>query len=351
MSCFAQLLRIALNLRQTNLRHLRLNVPQGAWLRRAFRFFPLNFNTLKRDRPHPCDGPRRPQRRYPPQHHRFCPSQPQALCGGRFALKMIASVACVALISACTGSPSLTTGSLPSLLASPTQPAAQPQASQPQAGQPQAGLAAPDLTKAASASRDVAKAGKLPTKSGTSSTAEKAQVAAAAAAGAANPPAPASPASTPSLLPIQVPAIGLPTTSYPEVVALSPLETYERIALQATQCWFAPGGAFYKKFIFHAEAPSPTEKKPVNISFVRNTGNIKSRWGTNVYRVLLTGDSSTDITFKNFNFDIPTQAAVRNQILAWAHGKTTCNRLPVSSRPAPSTAGAKTETSRTTTKR
>ena len=84
------------------------------------------------------------------------------------------------------------------------------------------------------------------------------------------------------------------------VVSGRPRTVYERVARQASRCWFGPFGSVHSRYIMHADVPPPTSSAPVTMAVHRRLNSRKKPWGPALLRVELSGKSSTTtISYKN----------------------------------------------------
>ena len=83
------------------------------------------------------------------------------------------------------------------------------------------------------------------------------------------------------------------------VITDRPRTVYERVARQASRCWFGPFGSAHNRYIMHADVPPPTSSAPVTMAIHRRLKNRKKPWGPALLRVELSGTSSTTLTYRN----------------------------------------------------
>ncbi len=117
------------------------------------------------------------------------------------------------------------------------------------------------------------------------------------------------------------------TGSNTNVIAGRPREIYERVARQATQCWFGPFGSVHNRYIMHADVPPPSSSAPVTIAIHRRLQKRKKPWGSKLLRVNLKGKTTTTLTYQNLGLDAETTTRMTDAFIRWANGQTDCAAL------------------------
>ena len=130
----------------------------------------------------------------------------------------------------------------------------------------------------------------------------------------------------PGALPQTTAAILAPNTNA-TVIAAAPAEIYQRIARNASQCWFGPFGSAYRDLITSVDVPPPNSSAPVSMSVHRRLKDVKTPWGPALMRVVLSGTESTSIEYQNIGFDGPTFDQMSIGFTRWANGSNTCEPL------------------------
>lgn len=134
----------------------------------------------------------------------------------------------------------------------------------------------------------------------------------------ANLPAPggATPAATPLLPPIS----GANST----VIAGKPRTIYERIARQATRCWFGPFGSLHTQYMMHADVPPPASSAPVTMAIHRRLPSRTKPWGPALVRVQISGTSTTTLEYKNVGLASEIYDGMTTAFTRWANGRQDC---------------------------
>lgn len=138
-----------------------------------------------------------------------------------------------------------------------------------------------------------------------------------AGCGATLPPAPNPAASAALLL----------TNSNANVVAGQPRVIYERLARQASRCWFGPFGSAHTRYMMHADVPPPASPKPVKIAIHRRLPDRKSPWGPALLRVELAGKGTTTLAYQSLGVAPAFKDRVAKTFDRWARGDRTCPPL------------------------
>lgn len=112
-----------------------------------------------------------------------------------------------------------------------------------------------------------------------------------------------------------------------DVVTSPPRKVYERVARQASRCWFGPFGSAYNKYIMHADVPPPKSSAPVTMAIHKKLKSKKKPWGPALMRAELSGQTTTTLSYKNLGFDTETMARLTRGFNRWANGKTDCPSL------------------------
>lgn len=126
------------------------------------------------------------------------------------------------------------------------------------------------------------------------------------------------PASTPSLL---------LSGANSNVVSGRPRAIYERVARQASRCWFGPFGSVHDRYIMHADVPPPSSTAPVTMAIHRRLNNRKKPWGPALFRAELKGKSTTTLTYRNLGLAARTMTRMSDGFTRWANGRTNCGPL------------------------
>jgi hypothetical protein len=108
------------------------------------------------------------------------------------------------------------------------------------------------------------------------------------------------------------------------VVTGDPRSIYERIARQASRCWFGPFGSVHDQYMMHADVPPPTSTAPVTLAVHRRLPSRKKPWGTALLRVQFSGTSTTTLDFQNVGLSQDILGRMTQGITRWANGQTDC---------------------------
>ncbi|HUS96844.1 MAG TPA: hypothetical protein VMX97_08915 [Hyphomicrobiaceae bacterium] len=108
-------------------------------------------------------------------------------------------------------------------------------------------------------------------------------------------------------------------------VSAAPVDVYQRIARQASRCWFAQDSTLHGTHMFHATAAPLSDGGRVEIAIHKREANIKKPWGARAYIIELTGSTTTYINFKNISLDLPTQDKIKSDAFAWANNRQQCS--------------------------
>ncbi len=111
------------------------------------------------------------------------------------------------------------------------------------------------------------------------------------------------------------------------VVTSPPRKVYERVARQASRCWFGPFGSAHGHYIMHADVPPPKSSAPVTMAVHKRLKSRKKPWGPALMRAELSGQSSTTLTYKNLGMAPRTMDRMTRGFNRWANGKTDCTNL------------------------
>ena len=127
----------------------------------------------------------------------------------------------------------------------------------------------------------------------------------------------------------------LAPSSNANIVTGTPSEIYQRIARQASKCWFGPFGSVHDRFMMSADVPPPTSSAPVTMAIHRRIAKSKKPWGPTLLRVQFSGTTSTTVSFQNLGLKPPIRSRMTQGVLHWANGKQTCPPLqdPASRQP------------------
>ena len=112
--------------------------------------------------------------------------------------------------------------------------------------------------------------------------------------------------------------------SHTDVVTGDPRTIYERIARQASRCWFGPFGSVHDQYMMHADVPPPTSTAPVTMAVHRRLQSRKKPWGPALLRVKFSGTSTTTLDFQNVGLSRDTLDRMKQGITRWANGQTDC---------------------------
>lgn len=128
-----------------------------------------------------------------------------------------------------------------------------------------------------------------------------------------------------------------PSGSTPTVDGTS-IEVYDRVARGALNCWFGAGGPLKGSHIFHADVPSPAEKRDIDITVHErdSTGQANPR-GTRAFRIALASeaDTRTRLTMQIGKLPQDLAQAMERDTVAWAYGKQACEAQVVKPPPPP----------------
>ncbi len=109
------------------------------------------------------------------------------------------------------------------------------------------------------------------------------------------------------------------------VVSGRPRTVYERVARQASRCWFGPFGSAHSRYIMHADVPPPTSSAPVTMAVHRRLNSRKKPWGPALLRLELNGNSSTTtISYINSGLNPGTFNRMTSGFTRWANGRKDC---------------------------
>lgn len=117
---------------------------------------------------------------------------------------------------------------------------------------------------------------------------------------------------------------GLVGSAYATNIVGRPGEIYQRIARQATRCWFGPFGRFRTQYIMHADVPAPASTEPVTVTVHRRLQSSKRPWGPGLLRLEMTGTSTTNLSFTKLDLDPATRKVMTVGLTRWANGRTDC---------------------------
>lgn len=117
------------------------------------------------------------------------------------------------------------------------------------------------------------------------------------------------------------------TGSNTNVITGRPRAIYERIARQATRCWFGPFGSVHNQYMMHADVPPPSSSAPVTMAIHRRLATRKKPWGSKLMRVELKGKTTTTITYQNLALDPQSTTRMTDAFTQWANGRTNCTAL------------------------
>ena len=157
----------------------------------------------------------------------------------------------------------------------------------------------------------------------------------------------------PSHLPLATAAFLSPNTNA-TTISGKPIDIYQRIARQASTCWFGPFGSAYHEYMTSADVPPSPSTGPVTIVVHRRLKDKKTPWGPTLMRAVLTGNTTTCLDFQNVGLDQTTLNKMKNGFTRWANGSELCEKLeraepqwqPVAHAPQPTTQPAKKATAR-----
>lgn len=131
---------------------------------------------------------------------------------------------------------------------------------------------------------------------------------------------------TPAALPQTTAAI-LTSNTNATVIPGTPAEIYQRIARNASTCWFGPFGSAYRDLMTSADAPPASANAPVSMSVHRRLKDLKKPWGPALMRLLLSGETTTSLEFQNIGLDRPTFDQMTIGFTRWANGSSVCEPL------------------------
>lgn len=126
--------------------------------------------------------------------------------------------------------------------------------------------------------------------------------------------------------PAPVPSLLL-SNANSNVVSGRPRAIYERVARQASLCWFGPFGSVHARYIMHADVPPPSSSAPVTMAIHRRLKNRKKPWGPAVFRAELKGKSTTTLTYRNLGLSARTMTRMSDGFTKWANGRKKCPPL------------------------
>lgn len=130
-------------------------------------------------------------------------------------------------------------------------------------------------------------------------------------------------------------AILTPSGSTPTVDG-STIAIYDLVARGALTCWFGPGAPLKGSHIFHADVPSPTEERDVDITIhERDTTGQPNPRGIRAFRINLSAEAEarTRVTMQVGKLPADLSAAMEKDVVTWAHGREGCQAQVV--RPPP----------------
>lgn len=128
-----------------------------------------------------------------------------------------------------------------------------------------------------------------------------------------------------------------PSGSTPTVDGTT-ISIYNLIAKGALTCWFGPGAPLKGTHIFHADVPSPTEKRDVDVTLhERDTTGQPNPRGTRAFRITLSAeaDTRTRVVMQIGKLPADLATAMEKDVVAWAHGRESCEAQVVRPPPPP----------------
>lgn len=103
----------------------------------------------------------------------------------------------------------------------------------------------------------------------------------------------------------------------------SPTATYTMLAQQIHACWLTPGAPKLPNHGFHAEV-APGGQGNAKIIIYEKAAD--GRRGTPVFRISITGGSTSAITSENYRLDAKLDATFKSDIARWVKGDNGCKR-------------------------
>lgn len=129
-----------------------------------------------------------------------------------------------------------------------------------------------------------------------------------------------------------------PSGSTPTVDGTT-IAVYDLIAKGALTCWFGPGAPLKATHIFHADVPSPAEKRDVDITIHERdtTGQAPNPRGTRAFRIALSAEAEarTRVTMQIGKLPADLAAAMEKDVVTWAQGRQGCQSQVVRPPPPP----------------
>lgn len=129
-----------------------------------------------------------------------------------------------------------------------------------------------------------------------------------------------------------------PSGSTPTVDGTT-IAVYDLIAKGALTCWFGPGAPLKATHIFHADVPSPTEKRDVAITVHERDTSAQAAnpRGTRAFRIALSAEAEarTRVTMQIGKLPADLAAAMEKDVVTWAHGRQGCQSQVVRPPPPP----------------
>ena len=144
-----------------------------------------------------------------------------------------------------------------------------------------------------------------------------------------------------------------PSGSTPTVDGTT-IATYDLIAKGALTCWFGPGAPLKGTHIFHADVPSPTEKRDVDIVVhERDTTGQPNPRGTRAFRINLAAEAETRtrVTMQVGKLPADLGSAMEKDVVAWSHGRQSCQAQVARPPPPPPPEPVPTKTKKKTAKK
>lgn len=148
-------------------------------------------------------------------------------------------------------------------------------------------------------------------------------------------PAPVAAATPQPAIPPPSAAVMTQSGSTPTVDG-STIAVYDLIAKGALTCWFGPGAPLKGSHIFHADVPSPTEKRDVDVTVhERDTTGQPNPRGTRAFRINLSAESDTRtrVVMQIGKLPADLAGAMEKDVVGWVHGRQGCEAQVV--RPPP----------------